>query len=40
MFFYGTPLLLTKQLRNSNQTINYEIVKRIDHPLIELKKVY
>ena len=36
-FFYHTPLFLVKELYNSNQNINDEIVKHINDTLIELK---
>ena len=36
-FFYQIPLFLVKELY-INQNINYEIVKHINHALIELKK--
>ena len=36
-FFYRTPLFLVKELYNSNQNINDEIVKHINDTLIELK---
>ena len=39
-FFYNTPLFLAKELYNSNQNINDEIVKHINDPLTELKKRY
>ena len=37
-FFYHIPLFLAKELYNSNQHVNYEIVKHINDALIELKK--
>ena len=37
-FFYHTPLFLTKELYNSNQTVEDGIVKHINDALIELKK--
>ena len=37
-FFCHTPLFLAKELYNSNQIRNDEIVKRINDALIELKK--
>ena len=33
--FYHTPLFLAKELHNSNQNINNEIVKHINHALTE-----
>ena len=39
-FFYRTPLFLVKELYNSNQNINDEIVKHINDTLIELKTRY
>ena len=36
--FYRAPLFLAKQLYNSNQTINGEIVKHINDAMIELEK--
>ena len=36
-FFYQIPLFLVKELY-INQNINYEIVKHINHALIELTK--
>ena len=38
-FYYHTPLFLVKELYNSNQNLNYEIVKHINDALIELKKI-
>ena len=38
IFFYQTPLFLAKELYNSNQNINDEIVKHINDALIELKR--
>ena len=40
IFFYRTPLFLVKELYNSNQNINDEIVKHINDTLIELKTRY
>ena len=37
-YFHHTSLLLAKELYNSNQIINDEIVKHINDALIELKK--
>ena len=37
-FFYHTPLFLSKELYNSNQIINDEIVKHINDILIKFKK--
>ena len=37
-FFDHTPLFLAKELYNSNQRTNDEIVKHINSALIELKK--
>ena len=39
-FFYHTPLVLEKELYNSNQNVDDEIVKHINDVLIELKKRY
>ena len=39
-FFDHTPLFLAKELYNSNQRTNDEIVKHINSALIELKKKY
>ena len=36
--FYHTPLFLAKELHNSNQNINNEIVKHINDALTEWKK--
>ena len=38
IFFYHTPLFIAKELYNSNQNVNDEIVKHLNDPLIELKK--
>ena len=38
IFFYHTPLFLAKELYNSNQNVNNEIVKHINDVLIALKK--
>ena len=40
IFFYHNLLLLGKELYNSNQNANDEIVKHINDALIELKKRY
>ena len=37
--FYQAPLFLAKELYNSNQDINYEIVKHFNDALFELKKI-
>ena len=38
--FYQTPLFLAKELYNSNQNKNGEIIKHFNDTLIQLKKIY
>ena len=36
---HNAALFLAKELYNSNQNINYEVMKHINHALIEVEKV-
>ena len=38
-FFNNTPLFLAKELYNSSQNVNDEVVKDINYSLIELKNI-